>query len=173
MRRPRQRRLVVAMLGVALALGCVVRGPGGPARDGPLRISEVADEGDGTRRASTRLVLTGLASDAELKPRLALSQYERAIQIDPTNPFAYLALARHYADRSDPGRTLEYLDQAEILLESQDLNFPRVEPHISGLRGSALLVAGRSTEAKPLLERADTLAPSVWGDGRLSPEELR
>ena len=173
MRRPRQRRLVVTMLGVALALGCVVRGPGGPARDGPLRISEVADEGDGTRRASTRLVLTGLESDAEFKPRLARSQYERAIQIDPTNPFAYLALARHYADRSDPGRTLEYLDQAEILLGSQDLNFPRVEPHLSGLRGSALLAAGRSSEANPLLERADTLAPSVWGDARLSPEELR
>jgi tetratricopeptide (TPR) repeat protein len=161
------------MLGVALALGCIVRGPGSRARDGPLRISEVADEGDVTRRASTRLVLTGLASDAERKPRLALSQYERAIQIDPTNPFAYLALARHYAARSDPGRTLEYLDQAEILLESQDLNLSRVEPHLSGLRGSALLAAGRSTEAIPLLERAETLAPSVWGDARLSPEELR
>ena len=173
MRGPRQRSLIVTMLGVALALGCAVRGPGGRARDGPLRISEVADEGDVTRRASTGLVLTGLASDAELKPRLALSRYERAIQIDPTNPFAYLALARHYADRSDPGRTLEYLDQAEILLESQDLNSPRVEPHLSGLRGSALLAAGGSTEAIPLLERADALAPSVWGDARLSPEELR
>jgi tetratricopeptide (TPR) repeat protein len=161
------------MLGVTLALGCVVGGPGGRAGDGPLRISEVADEGDGTRRASTRLVLTGLASDADLTPRLALSQYERAIQIDPTNPYAYLALARHFADRSDPGRTLEYLDQAEILLESQDLNSPRVEAHLSGLRGSALITAGRATEARPLLERADALAPSVWGDAWLSPEELR
>ena len=161
------------MLGVALALGCAVRGPGGGAQDGPLRISEVADAGDVTRRASTGLVLTGLVSDAEFRPRLALSRYERAIQIDPTNPFAYLALARHYADRSDPERTLEYLEQAEILLKSQDLNSPRVEPHLSGLRGSALLAAGGSTEANLLLERADALAPSVWGDERLSPEELR
>jgi tetratricopeptide (TPR) repeat protein len=161
------------MLGVAFTHGCVALGPGGPAGEEPLRISEVAGEGDVTRRASTRLVLTGLASDAELKHRLALSQYERAIQIDPTNPFAYLALARHYADRSDPGRTLEYLDQAEILLESQELKSPRVEPHLSGLRGSALLADGRSMEANPLLERAEALAPSVWGDARLSPEELQ
>ena len=74
MRESRQGRLILTMLGVTLALGCVVGGPGGRAGDGSLRISEVADEGDGTRRASTRLVLTGLESDGEFKPRLARSQ---------------------------------------------------------------------------------------------------
>jgi tetratricopeptide (TPR) repeat protein len=114
-----------------------------------------------------------LASDQELRPLLALSRYERAIQIDPTNPFAYLALARHFADRLEPTRTLEYLDQAELLLESQGLHSPRVEPHLVGLRGSALQAAGRTAEGAALLVRARDLAPSVWGDARLSPEELR
>jgi tetratricopeptide (TPR) repeat protein len=168
-----RRRQLVAAIGLALALACAGRGPGGELRRGPLRISDVADEGDVTRRASTRLVLAGLASDAAAKPGFAASQYERAIQIDPTNPFAYLALARHYDDRADPARTLEYLDQAEILLESQGLDSIRIEPHIAGLRGSALQRAGRFAEAEPLLARAETLAPSEWGDGRLSPEELR
>jgi tetratricopeptide (TPR) repeat protein len=133
----------------------------------------MADEGDVTRRASTRLVLSGLVSDAQGRSSLALSQYERAIQIDPPNPYAYLALARHYADRSDPERTLEYLDQAELLLESQGVSFPRVEPHLLGLRGSALQTAGRPDEGELLLAHAKALAPSVWGDARLSPEELR
>jgi tetratricopeptide (TPR) repeat protein len=168
-----RRHRIVAAIGLALALGCAGRGPGGDLRRGPLRISDVADEGDVTRRASTRLVLAGLASDAEAKPGLASSQYERAIQIDPTNPFAYLALARHYDDRADPVRTLEYLDQAEILLESQGMDSVRIEPHLAGLRGSALQRAGRFAEAEPFLTRAATLAPSEWGDRRLSPEELR
>jgi len=169
----RRRRLLVTALGLALTLGCAVRGPGGALRTSPLRISEMADDGDVTRRASTRLVLSGLVSDAQGSSSLALSQYERAIQIDPPNAFAYLALARHYADRSDPERTLEYLAQAELLLESQGVSFPRVEPHLSGLRGSALHTAGRPDEAELLLDHARALAPSVWGDGRLSPEELR
>jgi tetratricopeptide (TPR) repeat protein len=159
-----------SLLGLAIVVGCAgLGGVGG----GPVRISEFTGEGDGTRRASTRLVVGGLASDQELRPQLALSRYERAIQIDPTNPFAYLALARHFADRLEPTRTLEYLDQAELLLESQGLHSPRVEAHLVGLRGSALEAAGRTAEGAALLDRARDLAPFVWDDARLSPEELR
>jgi tetratricopeptide (TPR) repeat protein len=156
---------------LALAVGCASVGRDG--RDQALRISEVADAGDATRRASTRLVLDGLASDAAHRQRQALSQYERAIQVDPTNPYAYLALARHYADRSQPERTLAYLERSEALLSAQGAYSPRVEPHLLGLRGGALYGGATDDEAAVLLARASQMAPSVWGDGSLSPQELR
>ena len=133
----------------------------------------MAVAGDATRRASTRLVLDGLDSEVEGQPRMALSQYERAIQLDATNPYAYLALARYYADRPDPDRTVSYLDQTTMLLNSQGGRSPRVEPHLVGLRGNALYYTGRYDEAQPLLARAHRLAPAVWADGRLAPAELR
>lgn len=163
--------LLMGTLAAVSAVGCVSRGPRGES--GPLRISEVERQGDGARRASTRLVLSGLDFDVESESGRALSEYERAIQIDPTNPFAYLAVARFYADLFLPGRSLEYLDQAELLLESQGLRSPRVEAHLAGLRGLAHLATGRFREAETLLGRARKLAPSVWSDARLSPDELR
>ncbi|MEE9606956.1 MAG: tetratricopeptide repeat protein [Myxococcota bacterium] len=160
--------LALALLLPALGLGCAsVFGTG------PVRVSELTDDGDAPRRASMRLVERGLAADAAFQPSFALSRYERAIQVDPTNPFAYLALARHSLDGGEPERALEYLDQAEMFLQSQGQDSPRVEPHLDGLRGSALLAAGRSTEGVPLLDRARRAAPSVWGDGYLSADELR
>jgi tetratricopeptide (TPR) repeat protein len=169
------RTLAVAVAvstGLALAVGCAaLRRPYIP--EGPLRVSELVAEGDAARRASVRLVLRGLDADAEAREHLALSQYERAIRVDPTNPFAYLAIARHRAHAGDSLRALEYLDQVEILLDSQQSRSPRVEPHLLGLRGVALEDTGRRDEAVALLTRARQLAPSVWGDGRLSAGELR
>jgi tetratricopeptide (TPR) repeat protein len=118
-----------------------------------------------------RLVVRGLDEERD-RPQFALSDYERAIQIDPTNPYAYLALARHYAF-SDPDRALEHLDQAEVLLESDDALSPRVEPHLLGIRGTALLAKGETARGEALLAQASALAPSEWADGRLSPDELK
>ena len=101
-----------------------------------------------------------------------MSQYERAIQIDPTNPWAYLAIARHHVD-DDPDLALSYLDQTEILLESEPEHSPRVESHLVGLRGAAFVAAGRPREGEMMLLRASDLAPSVWNDGRLSAAELK
>ncbi len=159
------------------ALGCVVMvvfvgcAGGGIFSRGPLRLSQIDSEGDPTRRASVRLCLQGLDSDVEGRWRLAVSQYERAIQIDATNPFAYLVLARYEVERGDPERALEYLDRAEVLLDSEGGRSPRVEPHLVGLRGAALQEAGLGGEE--LLGRAYDLSPSVWGDGRLAAAELR
>ena len=133
----------------------------------------VLDELWGSKPASTGLVLTGLDFDAGGETAHALSQYERAIQIDATNPYAYLALARYYADSSQPGRSLQYLEQAELLLVSQRIDSPQVEAHLVGLRGWALLNAGRFSEGAALLGRARRLAPDVWDDSRLSADELR
>jgi tetratricopeptide (TPR) repeat protein len=170
------RRLLLGALAVAVLFavaGCAgIRPEGRPGGDA-LRISEVVHQGDATRRASLRLVMEGLSRDDRAEPRRALGQYERAIQVDPTNPFAYLAIARHYTDSDDPERALEYLNQAEILFHSEYDESPRVEPHLAGLRGVALDASGRRREAGPLLALARDEAPEVWGDGRLSAAELR
>jgi tetratricopeptide (TPR) repeat protein len=106
------------------------------------------------------------------QPQLAVTDYERAIQVDPTNPYAYLALARYYAGR-DPARALEYLDQAEALLESEDALSPGVQAHLFGLRATALRTHGDLRRSEELVERARELAPDAWDDGYLSPDELR
>ena len=177
------RPAVVSLLLVAALLAACA----GPARRGrtrpgeaapptpvePLRLEEVAGAGDATRRASTRLVLQGLDADAAARPQEALRLYERSLQVDATNPWAYLALARYHAEEGTASLTLSYLDKAQALLGAQRARTPGVEPHLVGLRGEALLAAGRSAEAAPLLERARFLSPSVWADGHLSPSELR
>ena len=138
-----------------------------------IRISEVVDEGDPARRASTRLVAQGLEADAVGRVEQAQGSYERAIQVDPTNPYAYLALARQRLDAADSGGAIELLDQAAALFEAEGLAGPRVDAHLIGLRGRALQAAGRRRDAALHLERARELAPTVWGDGYLGAEELR
>ena len=139
----------------------------------PVRVSEVVDVGDPARRASLRLVLSGLDADVLQKLQRALGNYERAIQVDPTNPFAYLAIARHHAESHDPSWALSFLDKAEALFRAQGDISPRVTPHLVGLRGQALYASGQIEEGALLLEQAWALAPEIWEDGRLSAEELR
>ena len=155
----------LVLLGLAGCAGYAVR-EGGEA----LRLSEVRPA-DPVQRASIGLCLDGLAADAEGRRSSALNHYSRAIQIDPNNPYAYLALARHEVEAGDARRALEYLDLAESLLASADLLSPRVEPHLDGLRGAALEASGRNGSVE--LGRAERAAPGVWGDGRLSAQELR
>ena len=138
----------------------------------PIRLSELVDVGDPARRASVRLVVNGLEADADRDPERALGSYERAIQVDPSNPFAYLAIARHHAESNDPIWALSFLDKAGALFRAQGGVSPRVEPHLIGLRGQALYGSGHIEQGVPLLERAWALAPEVWTDGQLSAEEL-
>jgi tetratricopeptide (TPR) repeat protein len=132
----------------------------------------VAD-GDDLYRASQKLVIEGLDADIAGATDRARSRYERALQIDASNPWAYLALARHYIDEGEPGPALSYLDRAQALLESTEQDTPGALVHCDGLRGAALLLRGRHAEARVLLEDAARAAPDVWGDGRLSASELR
>ena len=165
-----QLQVAGALLVLVLMLGCATGGrPGDGAAT--LRFSELADEGDATRRASLRLCADGLDADVDGRRVAALGQYERAIQIDPTNPYAYLVLARHDLEAGDPVRALEYLNQAEMLLESENARSREVEAHLVGLRGAALLDMGGAGEG--YLEEARHLAPAVWDDGQLTAAELR
>ena len=170
------RRALAVFAGLAAAAllaGCAGRASMFAPKPEPLRISEVAGEGDAARRASQRLVLQGLASDAEGNARLARRSYERALQVDANNPFAYLAHARQAVEAGDGASALEYLDQAELLLAAEEARSPRVEPHLEGLRGAALQESGDTRRASELLAHASESAPSVWGDGRLTADELR
>jgi Tfp pilus assembly protein PilF len=155
--------LVAQLLGCALHLA--------PPRESSLRFSDAAEAGDATRRASMRLLLQGLDADTAGRANAALSSYERAIQIDATNPYAYLALARHEVETEHWDRAREAVEQAALLFGEEDA--PGVEAHLAGLRGAAALGKGYGAEAEPLLDRASQLAPSVWADGQLSADELR
>jgi hypothetical protein len=159
---------LLAVAALALALGCVAPGPG--AR--PVTLGDLASQGDPARRASLRLVGQGLDADAAERSAQAVSHYRGALRVDPGNPYAYLAMARHYAE-VDPQRALDYVDRAEMLLESEAALSPRVEPHLLGIRGTALRAAGRAREGDALVARARDLAPGVWDDGRLSAAELK
>lgn len=165
----RRTLIAVALVWLLASVGCAGLGAGTE----PLRISDIADQGDAERRASQQLVLDGLDSDINLLPDVALRQYETAIQVDPTNPYGYLAIARHHVDSEDPRRALPFLDQSEALLRAQGEYSPRVEAHLMGLRGEALYTIGEREQGFPMLQRARDLAPSVWDDGHLSAVELR
>jgi len=169
--RPLAAAALVAWVWIALVGGCA--GPTRAPREAALRIAEIDHLGDARRQASMRLVVEGLDAEISSMPQRALSRYQRAIQIDPGNPFAYLALARYYAAITDPERALEHLDRAQSLLDPDGALYRWVEPHLRGLRGWALAEGGRSADAGPLLAEARRLAPSVWGDGRLDASELR
>jgi tetratricopeptide (TPR) repeat protein len=160
-------------LAMALALWLPIACAQGVGPSRALHIEEVAHDGDQTRRASTRLVVDGLTAEAQGDADRALSQYERAIQIDAGNPYVYLALARHYIEQRDVELAFGYLDRARLLLESSDHTSPRVEVHLIGLRGNALQLAGRTEEGGALLAQAARRAPKIWGDGHLSADELR
>ena len=162
-----RRLLACSILLTALVQGCA------GLRPQPVRVSEQADDGDPARRASMLLVVEGLDADANFEPDSARDLYQRALQVDPTNPYAYVAIARHRVDGTNPASALPFVDKAQALLEAEGALTPGVEAHLEGLRGSALLGAGRREEAMPLLLRARTLAPETWSDGRLDAEELR
>lgn len=165
---------VALVLFVIASAGCATRRMGSAEETvEPVRVSEFLLEGDPERRASMRLIMQGLDADSLSRSERARGSYERAIQVDPTNPFAYLALARQALDGGDPEQALQLLDQAAALFEAEGMRNPRVGVHLMGLRGRAFHASGRGEDGVLYLERARTLAPEVWNDGYLSAEELQ
>jgi len=161
--------LVLGLLAALAALAC--RTPGGGAFPGeqPLRLSQVVGAGDAARRASMRLVMAGLDADESGRAAEASSQYERALQVDPNNPYAWLALARQEVFEGDPDRGLAHLDKAQALLGSDET----VAAHLAGIRGAGLAAVGQRSLAAPFASEARARAPDVWADGKLDASELR
>jgi len=157
---------LAALFLAGIAAGCQLpRAPGGE----PLHVSQQAGAGDPARRASLRLVLSGLDADAGGRSAEASSLYERALQVDPTNPYAWLALARQEVFEGDPERGLANLDKAEALLATDDA----AAAHLAGIRAAGLRAVGRPAQAEPFLREARARAPEVWADGKLDAAELR
>lgn len=142
-------------------------------RVAPLRFSQLVDTGDSQRRASLRLVVTGLEADADGQSERARAMYERALQVDATNPYAYVAIARHWIEAGEVEQGLVFVDQAEVLLASTSDGTLGATVHLIGLRGRAAALSGRPEDAEMFLHRASELAPEIWGDGTLSADELR
>ena len=165
---------LLGVLGLLVALlqwGCHTPPPP-PERVAPYKATDFLEKGDPARNASMRLVVQGLRSDEQKQYAAARASYERAIQVDATNPWAYLVLARYYVEQGDVSRVNSLLDQSAALFEAQGLREPRVGVHLLGLRGSAFVLQGRSADATLYLERAQELAPEVWGDDQLEAGEL-
>lgn len=155
-------RLAGALLVAGMLVGCasLTRAP----REEPFRISQIAGEGDAARRASTRLVLGGLEAEASGHSERGRSLFERALQVDPNNPYAFLALARNAQERGAMTQCEHFVEQAEALLRLEDAP-PGVFVHVQGLRG----ILGSPQQ----LRAAEEASPTVWGDGRLDARELR
>ena len=162
----------LACAALQFATACVVapaqRAATAPVARPALRIGTLASEGDARRRASMQLVLDGLASEMRGASREALARYEDALKIDANNPSASLAFARYEIFAGDAARGLAHLDRYETLAGAS-----AAAEHVAGLRGAALARLGKPGLARPYLEEARALAPSVWGDARLDARELR
>lgn len=168
--RPVALRLVALLL---VAAGCAGVAPRLAPRPS-LRISQLVDAGDAVRRASTRLLVEGLRADAAGDAPRAKGQYERAIAIDPTNPYAYLVYARFELDRRQVAQARRFLDRARSLVEAErDAEpAPGVEAHLVGLRGAIERASSGGTDAGAWLDRARELDPRAWSDGQLDAAEL-
>ncbi len=165
------RGLAGAAAGTALCLACAGSRPPASSHEEPWRLELVLEDGDPARRASNRLLEEALRDESADTSR-AVERIRRALQVDPTNPWAYLALAREELVWGQPTQALAALDQAEARLLLEGPLAPRVEVHLIGLRGEAYRLAGDYERAAPLLTEAARRAPSVWGDGRLTAAEL-
>jgi tetratricopeptide (TPR) repeat protein len=115
-------------------------------------------------------VVQGLDADIRGRGQSARSFYERALQVDPTNPWPYLTLARLALVDSDPDGALAFVDACEARLSASESL--RASAYLAGIRGEALEQLGRSSEALPYRERALEQAPQVWDDGFLDALEL-
>jgi tetratricopeptide (TPR) repeat protein len=158
-----------------VGVGCAVLDPSarGPVRTTPLTVSAALGEGDARRDASLRLVIEGLDADSSGRAAFALAKYERAVRVDATNPFAYLALARHHLEASSLPEAAAFLDQARSLFEAEDRLGPEVDVWGIGLRAGIDRAVGREDRALQRFERARQLAPAIWEDEWLSAAELR
>jgi len=174
------RRAIWLTFCVALCtafFGCANLGaPGGSGLGtvaAPLTTSSAIGQGDAVRDASLRVVIDGLDEDRAGRPSRALARYQRAVRIDATNPFAYLALARHHLEYGSPGEANAFLDQARALFESEGRLGPEVDVWGIGLRAWADRSQGLHSSADARFDAARRLSPRIWDDELLSAGELR
>jgi tetratricopeptide (TPR) repeat protein len=168
-------RLTIALLAAICLSGCLGLDFSRSRRSGDrqLTVSAAIGQIDATRDASLRLVIAGLDEDTAGRPARALANYQRAVRVDATNPFAFLALARHHLEGASVEEASAFLDQARSLFENDDLHGRAVDVWGVGLRAGINRELGRDAEADQRFDAARRLSPEIWGDERLSSAELR
>jgi len=139
----------------------------------PLTVSGALGQIDSTRDASLRLVIEGLDADTGGRPDRALASYQRAVRVDPTNPFAYLALARHHLENGSLDEADAFLGQTRALFENGQGLGDDVDVWGIGLRAGIDRARGLDERADQRFEAARTLSPEIWADEHLSSAELR
>ena len=143
------------------------------AKGRPLTTSAALGLYDSKRDASLRLVIAGLDDDQLGHAARALASYQRAVRVDPTNPFAYLALARHHLEGDSISEASAFLDQARALFETQQRLGASLDVWGIGLRAWIDRAQDRDEQADLRFDAARALSPEIWGDERLSAAELR
>lgn len=166
--------ILISLVGLSLA-GCASLGVSPPPlfQERPLTASRALGQNDPTRDASLRLVIAGLDDDEAGRPSRASASYQRAIQVDSTNPFAYLALARHHLEYGSYDEADAFLDQARSLFEAEGLLGPQIDVWGVGLRAGIDRGTGRESDAEQRFEAARTLSAEIWADEVLTAGELR
>lgn len=139
----------------------------------PLTAHAALGRYDARRDASLRLVIEGLDAESAGDATRGLAIYQRAVRLDPTNPIAYLALARHHVATGRPEEASAFLDQARVLFESEGELGASVDVWGIGLRAWIDRAEGHDAEANSRFEAARALAPDIWGDELLSADELK
>ena len=112
-----------------------------------------------TARAETRLAAGEVAS--------AVDDLERALQIDPSNPFAYLGLARARFAGEEYGQAASFATRAGLLF--RDRPYWASESHL--LTGQCNEAMGRYGKAEALYQKALEANPGNE-EARLLLEEL-
>jgi len=106
--------------------------------------------------AATHLVDAGRARMAAGDSGAALEQLERAIAIDPSNPYAYYYLAELHFMHHTYDQAIAFADRAATL---SDARAPEWASRAYTLQGNAFEAAGRFADARGAYERAIQAAP--------------
>lgn len=106
--------------------------------------------------AATHMVEAGRVHLAGGDSGAALEQFERAIAIDPANPYAYYFLAVLHFDNRTYDQCIAFADRAAALSQAHQ---PEWASRAYTLQGNAYEAAGRFADARRAYARALTAAP--------------
>jgi hypothetical protein len=109
--------------------------------------------------------------EAPLTASDALGLYDAAR--DASLRLVISGLERHHLEGGSAGEASAFLDQARSLFEAEGRFGASVDVWGFGLRAGIDRAEGADERADRLLEKAMSLSPEIWGDGRLSASELR
>jgi hypothetical protein len=106
--------------------------------------------------AATRLVDTARERIAAGDTGTALDQLERAIALDPTNPYAYCYLAQVHLSHRDYAQAIAFAERAATLSVSRA---PQWASRAYTLQGNAFEAIGRFADARAAYGRAVEIVP--------------